>query len=167
MALEVMDPAKALGCDVGKEEIVVYDSASRRFARLANKPEALADFANALDPERLVVCEATGGYELPLLAALLAAGVPAHRADARKSLPSGLTRGSKPSSAPSERSARLTPSTPTRWPDTEPSAAMIWRGGALKRENVAITRRRLRIRERAGNDRGRGSARRRARFGGP
>ena len=55
MALEVMDPAKALGCDVGKEEIVVYDSASRRFARLANKPEALADFANALDPERLVV----------------------------------------------------------------------------------------------------------------
>ena len=31
-----------------------------------------------------MVCEATGGYELTLLAALLAAGVPAHRADARK-----------------------------------------------------------------------------------
>jgi transposase len=32
----------------------------------------------------LVVCEATGGYETRLLAALVAAGIQAHRADARK-----------------------------------------------------------------------------------
>jgi transposase len=53
----------------------------------------IADFAASLNPTCFVVCEATGGYERDLLAALIAAGVPAHRADARKSLPSGLTRG--------------------------------------------------------------------------
>ncbi len=84
MAHQVIGPLKVVGCDVGKEEIVVFDAASRRFARLPNQPEALAEYAKALDPDSLVVCEATGGYELPLLAALLAAGVPAHRADARK-----------------------------------------------------------------------------------
>lgn len=51
---------------------------------LANTPQALAAFAASLDPTCLVVCEATGGYEDALLAALLAAGCPAHRADARK-----------------------------------------------------------------------------------
>ena len=51
---------------------------------IANEPQALSDFASTLDPACFVVCEATGGYESDLLAALLAAGVPAHRADARK-----------------------------------------------------------------------------------
>jgi transposase len=40
--------------------------------------------ARALDAGCLVVCEATGGYEDKLLAVMLAAGVPAYRADARK-----------------------------------------------------------------------------------
>lgn len=84
MPLQVTPPVKVLGCDVGKEEIVVFDGLSGRIVRLVNQPEALADFADALDPDCLVVCEATGGYELALLAALLAAGIPAHRADARK-----------------------------------------------------------------------------------
>ena len=51
---------------------------------IANEPRALFDFAASLDPACFVVCEATGGYEGDLLAALIAAGVPAHRADARK-----------------------------------------------------------------------------------
>jgi transposase len=76
--------SRVLGCDVGKEEIVVFDKASGRISRLANRAQALESFAASLDAGCFVVCEATGGYELPLLAALLAAGVPAHRADARK-----------------------------------------------------------------------------------
>jgi len=75
---------RVLGCDVGKDEIVVFDAASGRARRIPNRPEALAAFAAELDHDCLIVCEATGGYELALLAALLAAGVPAHRADARK-----------------------------------------------------------------------------------
>lgn len=76
--------SRALGCDVGKNEIVVFDSASKRITHIANQADALAEFAASLDAGSFVVCEATGGYELALLAALLDAGVPAHRADARK-----------------------------------------------------------------------------------
>src|SRR5271169_2029823 len=55
-----------------------------RSRSIANEPQALSDFASGLEPTCFVVCEATGGYEGALLAALLAAGVPVHRADARK-----------------------------------------------------------------------------------
>jgi transposase len=75
---------RVLGCDVGKDEIVVFDTASGRARRIPNRAEELSAFAAELDRDCLVVCEATGGYELALLAALLAVGVPAHRADARK-----------------------------------------------------------------------------------
>ena len=77
-------PSRFVGCDVGKTTIVVFDAASGRTYAVANQPQALADFAASLNPTCFVVCEATGGYERDLLAALLAAGVPAHRADARK-----------------------------------------------------------------------------------
>ena len=76
--------SRILGCDVGKDIIVVSDSASRRLVRLANEPGALAQFAGELSHDALVVCEATRGYEAALLTALSRAGVPAHRADARK-----------------------------------------------------------------------------------
>lgn len=84
-----MDPAatpvsRFFGCDVGKSAIVVFDAESRRSRSIANEPQALSVFASELDATCLVVCEATGGYEGALLAALLAAGVPVHRADARK-----------------------------------------------------------------------------------
>ena len=77
-------PARFIGCDVGKNEIVVFDSRSRSISTLANRPEALAEFAAALDSDVLVICEATGGYEAMLLEALVAHHRPAHRADARK-----------------------------------------------------------------------------------
>jgi transposase len=76
--------SRFVGCDVGKTNIVVFEAANGRTRSLANEPQALSDFAARLDATCFVVCEATGGYEGDLLAALLAAGVPAHRADARK-----------------------------------------------------------------------------------
>jgi transposase len=76
--------SRFLGCDVGKTAIVVFDTATGRSLAIANEPQALSDFAASLEATCLVVCEATGGYECALLAALLVAGVPAHRADARK-----------------------------------------------------------------------------------
>ena len=77
-------PACFIGCDVGKAEIVVFDSRTERIMRVRNTGTALADFAAALDPDALVICEATGGYEALLLDALIGAGRAAHRADARK-----------------------------------------------------------------------------------
>lgn len=77
-------PARFIGCDVGKKEIVVFDSLSRNVSSLTNSPPALAEFAAELDPDVLVICEATGGYEAMLLEALAAQRRPAHRADARK-----------------------------------------------------------------------------------
>jgi transposase len=73
-----------IGCDVGKDMIVVYDSQSARLSRVPNEPAALARFAAGLDNQCLAICEATGGYEAALLDALLRAGRPVHRADARK-----------------------------------------------------------------------------------
>jgi len=77
-------PSRFIGCDVGKAEIVVFDSRDGTTCSLANRPDALAAFAAGLEPGCLVICEATGGYEDALLAALVTAGCPAHRADARK-----------------------------------------------------------------------------------
>jgi transposase len=62
----------------------VFDAVTGRSRSIANEPQALSDFASSLEATCFVVCEATGGYEGALLAALLAAGVPVHRADARK-----------------------------------------------------------------------------------
>ena len=84
MASSVTIFARVLGCDVGKEEIVVFDAASGRISKIPNRADDLAAFAATLNCDCFVVCEATGGYELALLAALLSAGVSAHRADARK-----------------------------------------------------------------------------------
>lgn len=78
------DPTRFIGCDVGKKRIVVFDSACERTVQLDNARRALAAFARGLDETCLVICEATGGHEAALLDALVRAGVPAHRADARK-----------------------------------------------------------------------------------
>jgi transposase len=75
-------PHAFIGCDVGKHQIVVFDSRTRQTAILANAPAALAAFAATLGDDCLVVCEATGQYEAALLDALTQAGRSAHRADA-------------------------------------------------------------------------------------
>ncbi len=73
-----------IGCDVGKAEIVIFDSRSGKTTILKNHKRPLAEFAASLDKACLVVCEATGGYEAGLLDVMLDAGIAAHRADARK-----------------------------------------------------------------------------------
>jgi len=77
-------PTHFIGCDVGKSEIVVFDSRTERITRVRNDNAALVDFAAAVGPDVLVICEATGGYEAALLDALVTAGRAVHRADARK-----------------------------------------------------------------------------------
>jgi transposase len=77
-------PARFIGCDVGKAGVAVFDSRDGRSKTIANEPGALSGLAAELDDNCLVVCEATGGHEAGLLAALVQAGRVAHRADARK-----------------------------------------------------------------------------------
>lgn len=84
MEVVTTSPDRFIGCDVGKKEIVVFDSLTDSVTSLGNSPQALAQFAAGLDSNVLVICEATGGYEAMLLEVLVAAGRPAHRADARK-----------------------------------------------------------------------------------
>jgi transposase len=81
--MAILEP-RIIGCDVGKTTITVFDTLSGRTFDLANDAETLKSFAEDLPRDCLVVCEATGGYELALLLATHDAGVPAHRADARK-----------------------------------------------------------------------------------
>lgn len=75
---------RVLGCDVGKDQVVVFDSESRTVTKLENTPPALRRHLRALDGPAFVVCEATGGYETALLEAASKAGLKAHRADTRK-----------------------------------------------------------------------------------
>lgn len=84
MSVQTRAPSAIIGCDVGKAAIVVQDSRTDRLTTLENRREALDAFVAGLDPTCLIVCEATGGYEDALLRAAVAAGIPAHRADARK-----------------------------------------------------------------------------------
>jgi transposase len=77
-------PVSLIGCDVGKASIVIFDSRDNRTRSIHNRTEDLALFAASLDANCLIVCEATGGYEAALLAAMVTAAIPAHRADARK-----------------------------------------------------------------------------------
>lgn len=86
MTQPATSPTRFIGADVAKAEIVFHDTCGSARHAIPNKPKDLAAFAAkaGLDASCLVICEATGGYEDALLAALLAAGCPAHRADARK-----------------------------------------------------------------------------------
>ena len=77
-------PTRFIGCDVGKQTIVIFDSASGQTRSVPNRKADLTRLARSLDETCLVVCEATGGYENCLLETMLAAGRAAHRADARK-----------------------------------------------------------------------------------
>ena len=84
MVNDLINPTRFIGCDVGKAEIVVFDSDSGHVTSLPNQAAALAGFAATLDQNSLVICEATGGYEAMLLDAVISAGHAVHRADARK-----------------------------------------------------------------------------------
>jgi transposase len=77
-------PCRVVGCDVGKTVITVHDTATGSCREIPNRKPDLRRLARGLGPDTLVVCEATGGYEARLLEIMLCAGVPVHRADARK-----------------------------------------------------------------------------------
>jgi transposase len=77
-------PSGFIGCDVGKLGIVIFDSRDGTTRTITNRLDAVTAFATGLDSACLAVCEATGGYEAGLLAALVKARIPVHRADARK-----------------------------------------------------------------------------------
>jgi len=81
---DLTTPARFIGCDVGKDTIVVFDSCDGGLTSIPNQPEALKAFAARLSPASLVICEATGGYEAALLDALVQAGRAVHRADPRR-----------------------------------------------------------------------------------
>jgi transposase len=84
MTITTAAPAHFIGCDVGKTNIVVFDSRTDQTSSIPNRPADLARFAASLDDTCLAICEATGGHENALLKALLKVGHAAHRADARK-----------------------------------------------------------------------------------
>jgi transposase len=73
-----------LGCDVSKDSVVIYDSATGTVQDITNNRKALGAFFHSYTPRTLVVCEATGGYEAALLEAGMEKNLPVHRADAVK-----------------------------------------------------------------------------------
>ena len=81
---------QVLGCDVGQDSVVIFDSLSATTRSVDNRPKALSRALGELVPgcraaeHVLLVCEATGGHEASLLNAAWQAGLAAHRADPRK-----------------------------------------------------------------------------------
>ena len=73
-----------LGVDVAKDWIDTCDLASGRTARIETSPRALAAFAGQLPKGVLVVFEASGGYERPLMEALEALGIAYARLNPRQ-----------------------------------------------------------------------------------
>lgn len=82
-------PERVLGFDVAKDSITIFDGAANTLTTIANTQPAIGRFLRRLEPAGrarscLSVLELTGGYEATLLAALLAADMPCHRADTTK-----------------------------------------------------------------------------------
>ena len=78
------DPIRVLGCDVAKDHVVVFNEESGETVKVENKAATLRRHLAGIVGPTLVVCEATGGHEVALLEASIAAGFQAHRADTRK-----------------------------------------------------------------------------------
>src|SRR5690348_15823760 len=76
-------PTPMLGCDVGKFTITVHSSRTGKSFTLPNTEPAIADLIAAYADHELVM-EATGGYELALASAALAAGMACIRLDPRR-----------------------------------------------------------------------------------
>jgi transposase len=69
-------PTATAGIDVAKDHLDVATYPAGAPIRVPNTPEGLAELTARLGPVRLVVLEATGGYEAAVVAALHLAGVP-------------------------------------------------------------------------------------------
>jgi transposase len=73
-----------LGVDVAKDWIDVFDPSTNTARRIDTTRRALAAFAAKLPKDVLVVFEASGGYERPLMAALEAKGLAYARVNPRQ-----------------------------------------------------------------------------------
>ena len=73
-----------LGCDVGKDSITIFDTASAMYRTVPNTPKDIKAFVKKQGRGVLLICEATGGHETALLQAASAAGLQAVRADPGK-----------------------------------------------------------------------------------
>lgn len=82
MAFLHQQPARCLGLDIAKENIVVCDGASPA-RTIANDRRAIRTFLKGCGAD-LAVCEPTGGHERRLLEECLRTGLPVHRADTLK-----------------------------------------------------------------------------------
>ena len=70
-----------LGFDVSKDTVAVFDTRTGKGCELPNRPTDLKRFLATYGQDSFAVCEPTGGYEAALLAALLEARIPTHRAN--------------------------------------------------------------------------------------
>lgn len=75
---------RVLGCDVGKDTIVIFDSLTGTTQTVENTVKALKRVLARFERDTFVVCEATGGYESALLMTAFNLGLPVHRGDPRK-----------------------------------------------------------------------------------
>ncbi|PYE90623.1 transposase, partial [Phyllobacterium leguminum] len=75
-----------IGLDVSCDTVTLFDSLTSQTMTVANRCDELRSALEAFAGRGglLAVCEATGGYEDELLAALAMLAIPAHRADAAK-----------------------------------------------------------------------------------
>jgi transposase len=139
-------PAKiqsALGLDVSKDTVTLFDTVSRQTLTLANAKRALRAALKSYVGRGLAICEATGGYEDKLLAVLFELGIPAHRADAAKVKAYIRSFGNPAKTDPIdaawlaryglERDATL-----ARWQPPDPSQEQIEALVARRNELVAI-----------------------------
>lgn len=83
MAFLHHEPSHCLGADIAKDSIVVSDGSAASVRTIANRRGAIRAFVRSCGAG-LIVCEPTGGHELVLLEACLAAGIACHRADTLK-----------------------------------------------------------------------------------
>lgn len=74
-----------IGVDVAKNSLMIYDSNGGSPFQIDNTTRAIKSFLTSLQQAHcLIICEATGGYEVTLLRQALEAQMIIHRADARK-----------------------------------------------------------------------------------
>ena len=87
MKLQKNDYSRYIGVDVAKATLQIDDSEKQIAASVDNKDQQITDQIIALidsSAQTLVVCEATGGYERKLVAAMHQAGIPVVVANPRQ-----------------------------------------------------------------------------------
>lgn len=86
MTKELAKIQSALGLDISRDSITLFESRSGRTLTVANNAEALRTALASLDLQvpMLAVCETTGGNEDKALRVLFQLAIPVHRADAAK-----------------------------------------------------------------------------------